>query len=170
MRVRHVGALAFTVWCSMMQSSAWAQSSTLTIRSASVPVANSADRDADPAAFRVAPQDVVLHEFILLPGWVEKAEFESLCQWLVAQGFVIVRANGPAPWQTYPKVKFNGTVAQFNQAFHVTVMERRQGAPRCRTVFSELMMPARFATKGESYVQGYQFGGEQGGGLRSYCE
>jgi hypothetical protein len=165
MKVRHFAALAFAAWCSMMQSSAWPHSSTLTVRPALVPVANSADRNADPAAFRVAPPNVMLHEFILLPGWVKKAEFEALCQWLVSQGFVIVRANGPVPWQTYPEVKFNGTVAEFNQAFHVTVMEK----PRCRTVFAELMMPARFETGHEGYVQGYSFGSERGGGVDSMC-
>jgi hypothetical protein len=165
MKVRHFAALAFAAWCSMMQSSAWPHSSTLTVRPALVPVANSADRNADPAAFRVAPPNVMLHEFILLPGWVKKAEFEALCQWLVSRGFVIVRANGPVPWQTYPEVKFNGTVAQFNQAFHATVMEK----PRCRTVLTELMMPARFETGHEGYVQGYSFGSERGGGVDSMC-
>ena len=113
-----------------MQAPAWAHSSTLTLHAALVPVANSADRDADPAKFRAAPPSAVLHEYILLPGWVKKAQFEALCQWLESQGFVIVRANGPVPWQTYPSVKFNGTVAQFNQAFHVTVMEKLQGFPQ----------------------------------------
>jgi hypothetical protein len=168
MKVGYVAALALA-GSLMMRSLAWAHSSTLSIRPAFVPVANSADRNADPAAFRVASPNVMLHEFILLPGWVKKAEFEALCQWLVAQGFLIVRANGPVPWQTYPEVKFNGTVAQFNQAFHVTVMEKLPGFPRCRTVFTELMMPARFATKGETYIQGYSFGSEPGGGLGGYC-
>jgi hypothetical protein len=107
----------------------------------------------------------MLHEFILLPGWVKKAEFEALCQWLVSQGFMIVRANGPVPWQTYPEVKFNGTVARFNQAFHATVMEK----PHCRTVFTELKMPARFETGHEGYVQGYSFGSERGRGVDSMC-
>ena len=72
----------------------------------------------------------MFHEYILLPGWLKKAQFEALCQWLESQGFVIVRANGPVPWQTYPSVKFNGTVAQFNQTFHVTVMDPHDGTAR----------------------------------------
>jgi len=60
------------------------------------------NESADPAKFKPAPPNVVLHEFLLLPGWVKTGEFEDLRQWLVEQGFVIVRANGPEPWRTYP--------------------------------------------------------------------
>jgi hypothetical protein len=153
----------------MQQSLAWAHSSTLTTRSAFLPVPNSANTEADPVSFKLAPPRVMLHEYILLPGWVKKPEFEALCQWLTAQGFVIVSANGPAPQRTYPDVKFHGTVAQFNQAFRVTVMEKLSIGGWCYSVFTNLLMPARFAPKGEDYIDGYSFGDEEGVGLRNSC-
>jgi hypothetical protein len=58
---------------------------------------------ADPATFRPAPLNVVLHQYISLPGWVKANEFDDLREWLTEQGFVIVRANGPEPWRTYPQ-------------------------------------------------------------------
>jgi hypothetical protein len=109
-----------------------------------------------------------LHEFILLPGWVKKTQFEALCQWLKAQGFTLVRVNRPEPWRTYPDVRFRGTVAQFNQAFHVTVMERFAGH-RCYAVFTSLLMPVRFAPKGEDYVEAYSFGADASSGLTTTC-
>jgi hypothetical protein len=45
----------------------------------------------------------VLHQYISLPGWVKANEFDDLREWLTEQGFVIVRANGPEPWRTYPQ-------------------------------------------------------------------
>jgi hypothetical protein len=67
---------------------------------------------------------------------VKANEFDDLRDWLAEQGFVIVRANGPAPWRTYPSIKFRTTVGKFNQAFHVTVMER-SGFPWCYSVFTD---------------------------------
>ena len=169
MHLRHAAALAFVGWYLMVRPLAWARPSTLTIGPAFLPVPNSSNAEADPASFKRAPPRVVLHEFILLPGWVGKGEFEALCQWLLSQGFVIVRANGSAPQRTYPDVTFHGTVAQFNEAFHVTVMEKPSGVGWCYSVFTDLLMPARFAPKGEDYIDGYKFGSEQRGGLGDYC-
>ena len=100
------------------------------------------DQSADAARFKPAPLNVVLHQYILLPGWMKANEFENLREWLTEQGFVIVQANGPEPWVTYPSIKFRGNVGKFNQAFHVTVMERSAGFPWCYSVFTNPLMPA----------------------------
>ena len=44
------------------------EGSTLTVRSAVLPVPFTADEDDDPSSFTVAGDEVVLHEIILLPG------------------------------------------------------------------------------------------------------
>jgi len=134
-----------------------------------LPVPNSVNERADPERFKPAPLNVMLHEYLLLPGWVRAPEFEALRQWLVAQGFIIVRALGPEPEGTYPEMRFRGTVQQFNEAFRVKVMENPRGFPRCYAVFTKLMMPARFAPRGESYIEAYSFGSDMGSGLSTTC-
>src|SRR5208282_6618029 len=101
MHPRWAAALSLVCWCLILPSQMRAQP-TLSIRPALLPVPNVMNESADPAKFKPAPPNVVLHEFLLLPGWVKTGEFEDLRQWLVEQGFVIVRANGPEPWRTYP--------------------------------------------------------------------
>lgn len=108
----------------------------------------------------------VLHEFLLLPGWGKKREFEALRQRLVAQGLVIKQVQEPQPSRTYPAIKFSGTVAQFNEDFHVTVMQRVGGG--CYTVFTDLL-PAQFAPKGEDYVDRFSFGPDGTPGLSNWC-
>ncbi|MGA7871279.1 MAG: hypothetical protein WCA22_10300 [Candidatus Binatus sp.] len=105
--------------------------------------------------------------FFLLPGWVKAGEFEDLRQWLIEQGFVIVRANGPEPWRTYPEIKFRGNVGQFNNAFHVTVMERSAGFPWCYSVFTDPLMPSRFAAKNATFIEGYSLGSDTSSGVGS---
>jgi len=118
---------------------------------------------ADPAKFKPAPLNVVLHQFILLPGWVNEKEFDDLREWLTQQGFVIVRANGPEPWITYPSIKFHTNVGKFNQAFHVIVMERSAGFPWCYSVFTDPLMPSRFAPKNAKFIEGYSLGKDDSG-------
>jgi hypothetical protein len=134
-----------------------------------LPVPNSANESADPERFKPAPLNIVLHEYLLLPGWVKAPEFDALREWLVAQGFTIVRALAPEPERTYPEMRFRGTVQQFNEAFRVTVMENPRRFPRCYAVFTKLMMPARFAPRGESYIEAYSFGSDIGAGLSTTC-
>jgi hypothetical protein len=45
------------------------------------------NESADPANFRPAPLNVVLHQYILLPGWIKADEFNDLRKWLTEQGF-----------------------------------------------------------------------------------
>jgi hypothetical protein len=80
-----------------------------------------------------------------------------------------VKALGPRPWQTYPSIKFSGTVAQIERAFHVTVMRGPGSVHRCCTVFDSLRMPARFAPKGESYVEAFSFDEDAIPGLKTHC-
>jgi hypothetical protein len=143
--------------------------STVILRPALLPVPNSADRDDDRSYFGPAPAEVVLHEYILLGGWFKKPQFDALQQWLIDQGFMIKQALGLEPWRTYPSIKFSGTVAQFEQAFHVTVMQGTHGSLRCYAVFTNLRMPARFAPKGDTYMEGFSFGEDAAPGLRTRC-
>ena len=111
----------------------------------------------------------MLHQYILLPGWIKANEFNDLRKWLTEQGFVIVQADvGPAPWRTHPSIKFRGDVGKFNQAFHVTVMEKSAGFPWCYSVFTDPLMPARFAPKNTRYIEGYSIGPDDSG-VRSSC-
>jgi len=103
------------VCCICYSAVALADPSSLVIRPALLPVSNGVNESADPARFKAAPPNVVLHEFVLWHGG--NSLFEPLCQWLAARGFVIVRALGPEPGRTYPEIKFHGTVRQFNEAF-----------------------------------------------------
>jgi hypothetical protein len=98
--------------------------------------------------------------------WTKANEFDELREWLIQQGFVIVRANGPEPSRTYPSIKFRGNVGEFNQAFHVTVMERSAGFPWCYSVFTDPLMPARFVfrpSKNPKYIEGYSIGPDDSG-------
>ncbi|MFZ1123248.1 MAG: hypothetical protein WAN81_23735, partial [Candidatus Binataceae bacterium] len=61
--------------------------SRLTIRPALLPVPNLMNESAGPAKFRPAPLNVVLHQYILLPGWIKANEFNDLRKWLTEQGF-----------------------------------------------------------------------------------
>lgn len=162
MNARHAAALALVGLYLMVPLQARAQSSTLTLRQALLPVPNVMNESADPAKFKPAPLNVVLHQFILLPGWVKTNEFEDLRNWLIEQGFVIVQASEPAPWRTYPSIKFRTNVGKFNQAFHVTVMEK-SGFPWCYSVFTDPLMPARFAPKNSKYIEGYSIGPDESG-------
>lgn len=121
------------------------------------------NESADPGKFKPAPLNVVLHQFILLPGWAKEAEFDDLREWLTEQGFVIVRADGPEPWRTYPEIKFRTNVGRFNQAFHVTVMERAAGFPWCYSVFTDPLMPSRFAAKNAKFIEGYSINRDDSG-------
>jgi hypothetical protein len=103
LKLRHAAALALVGWYVMLPPQTRAQPSTLTIRPALLPVPNVMNLGADPATFRPAPLNVVLHQYISLPSWVKANEFDDLREWLTEQGFVIVRANGPEPWRTYPQ-------------------------------------------------------------------
>jgi len=141
---------------------------TLSIRPALLPVPNVLNESADPAKFKPAPLNVVLHQFILLPGWVKEKEFDDLREWMTEQGFVIVRANGPEPSRTYPDIKFRTNVGKFNQAFHVTVMERSAGFPWCYSVFTDPVMPSRFAAKNAKFIEGYSLSAD-GSGVRPSC-
>jgi hypothetical protein len=162
MHLRHAAVLALVGWLTL-PIQARAQSSTLTLRQAFLPVPNVMNESADPAKFKPAPLNVVLHHYIFLPGWIKEKEFDDLRDWLIEQGFVIVRANGPAPCTTYPSIKFRTNVGKFNQAFHVTVMERSAGFPWCYSVFTDLLMPARFAPKNSRYIEGYSIGPDESG-------
>jgi hypothetical protein len=142
---------------------------TLVVRSAFLPVPNTENDVNDQADFEPAMPDVVLHEFIMLPGWVKQSEFDALRGWLLEQGFHIKQAQGPSAWQTYPLIKFSGTVAQVDRAFQASVMRRRGAVGGCYTVFANLLMPARFAPKGETYIQGYAFGRDSIPGLETQC-
>lgn len=116
-----------------------------------------------------APPEVVLHEYISLGGWFKEPQFEALRQWLVGEGFTIKQALEPRPWRTYPSIKFSGTVTQIEQAFHVTVMQDTHSSLRCYAVFANLRMPARFAPKGDTYMEGFSFGEDSAPGLRTSC-
>jgi hypothetical protein len=105
----------------------------------------------------------------MLPGWVKEPEFDQLRRWLLEQGFEIKRALGPRPWQIYPSIKFSGTVAQIERAFRVTVMRGPGSFHRCYTVFDSLRMPARFAPKGESNIEGFSFYEDAVPGLKTRC-
>jgi hypothetical protein len=169
-RVILIAALGLALPCSHApRALAHSDHSTLVVRPAFLPVPYSVNESADPGSFKPAPPNVVLHEYVGLPGWVKAPEFEALRQWLAAQDFVIVRAVAPEPGVTLPRLTFHGTVRQLNQAFHVTVMENPRGFPWCHAVFTNLMMPARFAPRGENYIEGYSLGSETGSGLSSTC-
>jgi hypothetical protein len=169
MKARHAAALALIGWYLMVPPQTRAQPSTLStmaIGPALLPVPNVMNEGADPAKFRPAPLNLVLHQYISLPGWTKANEFEELREWLIQQGFVIVRANGPEPSRTYPSIKFRGNVGEFNQAFHVTVMERSAGFPWCYSVFTDPLMPARFVfrpSKNPKYIEGYSIGSDESG-------
>jgi hypothetical protein len=105
----------------------------------------------------------------MLDPWLKQPEFDALRRWLLAQGFVIKRAFGPRPWGTDPIIKFNATVAQIERAFHVTVMRGPGRVHRCYTVFHNLRMPARFAGKGATYIEGFSFYEGAVPGLRTQC-
>ncbi len=162
MQPRLAAALALICWCLTLPPQTRAQS-TLPIKPALLPVPNVMNGGADPAKFKPAPLNVVLHQFILLPGWAKEAEFDDLREWLTEQGFVIVRANGPELGATYPEIKFRGNVGQFNQAFHVVVMERSTGFPWCYSVFTDPLMPSRFAAKNAKFIEGYSLGKDDSG-------
>lgn len=98
--ISFAAASAAAVGLCVVSLQARAQSSTLTLRQALLPVPNVVNESVDPAKFKPAPSNVVLHQFLLLPGWVKAAEFDALRDWLVEQGFVIVQAEGPVPWRT----------------------------------------------------------------------
>jgi hypothetical protein len=68
MKARHVAALALVARYLTLPLQARAQSSTLTLRQALLPVPNVMNESADPAKFKPAPLNVVLHQYILLPG------------------------------------------------------------------------------------------------------
>jgi len=141
-------------------------------RSGLLPVPNTANESNDSSRFRPAPKALLLHEYILLPGWVKKPEFGNLTQWLIGEGFMVKQALGPEPWRTYPSIKFSGTVGQFEEVFHITVMETAEGIHgpwSCYTTFTNLLMPARFAPKGEEYIDGFSFGPDGSPGLSSHC-
>jgi hypothetical protein len=140
---------------------------TLSVRPALLPLPNVMNESADPAKFKPAPPNVVLHQFILLAGWVKEKEFDDLRDWMTEQGFAIVRANGPEPWRTYPEITFRTNVGRFNQAFHVTVMERSAGIPWCYSVFTDPMMPSRFAHNAK-FIEGYRLGPD-GSGVGLSC-
>src|SRR5216683_786225 len=74
--------------------------------SALLPVPNTENDGNDPADFRPAEPETVLHETIMLGGWVKEPEFDQLRRWLLEQGFSIKRAQGPRPWGTYPTIWF----------------------------------------------------------------
>jgi hypothetical protein len=154
-----------------MSAPTWAQlhESVRMTRPALLPVTNTENEEDDPRAFLPARSTVVLHEFIRLAGFVKEPEFEALRQWLMSQGFEMIRVVGPKPWRTYPSIKFNGTVGQMEKAFHVTIVERLLGVHVCYTAFSNLLMPARFAQKGENYIEGYWFGADHFPGLETIC-
>jgi len=143
--------------------------STVTSRPALLPVPNTANQEDDPSQFVPAPPGIVLHEFILLGGWFKEPQFEALRQWLLGQGFLIKQALAPQPWQTYPSIKFSGTVAQIGRAFHVTVMQGTHASLRCYAVFANLRMPARLAPEGATYMEGFNFGEDSAPGLRTRC-
>jgi hypothetical protein len=134
-----------------------------------LPVPNTENNGNDPADFKPAEPETVLHEAIMLGGWVKKPEFDKLRRWLLEQGFAIKRAQGPRPWGTYPTIWFSGTVAQIEQAFHVTVMRGPGSVHRCYSVFDSLRMPAGFAPKGASYIEGYSFDEDAIPGLKTRC-
>jgi hypothetical protein len=138
MKARHGAALlALVVWYLTLPPQARTQSSTLTLRQALLPLPNLINESADPAKFRPAPLNVVLHQYILLPGWMKANEFDDLRDWLTEQGFV-------------------------------TVMERSAGFPWCYSVFTDPLMPARFAPKKTGYIEGYSIGPD-GSGVGSSC-
>jgi len=143
--------------------------SALTIRPAFLPIPNTMDESGDPKEFRPAVLSAVLHVFLSCKGGVKEAEFEAVRQWLVAQGFTIVRALGPEAGRTYPSIRFNGTVRQFNEAFHITVMSKLLHPRYCYAVFTDWMMPARFAPKGAEYIQDYEFSSDGDPGLSTLC-
>jgi hypothetical protein len=78
LKLRHAAALALVGWYVMLPPQTRAQPSTLTIRPALLPVPNVMNVGADPARFRPAPLNVVLHQYISLPGWV-KAKSSMTC-------------------------------------------------------------------------------------------
>jgi hypothetical protein len=164
---RLAAALGLICFCLVSTPQTRAQS-TLSLRPALLPVPNVMNENADPAKFKPAPPNVVLHQFVLLPGWAKEVEFDHLREWLTEQGFVIVRAIGPEPWRTYPEIKFRTNVGKFNQAFHVTVMERSAGLPRCYSVFTDPVMPSRFAAKNAKFIEGYRLSAD-GSGVGSFC-
>jgi hypothetical protein len=139
------------------------------IRPALLPVPYTEDDRDDPSFFNPARRTVVLHESILLPGWLKEPEFEELQRWLIAQGFAITRALGPESWRTYPEIKFSGTVRQIEEAFHVSVMEKVSYLRPCYTVFTNLLMPARFAPKGEDYIERFAFDPDGSPGFGTSC-
>jgi hypothetical protein len=163
--------MAAILVASAVPPSTWARDAgtTLEVGSALLPVPNTANEMNDPANFKPAETETVLHEYVLLPGWLTESEFDALRHWLSEQGFTVKQAFGPAAWRTYPLIKFAGTVAQFEQAFHVTVMRGPGPVHRCYTVFDNLRMPSRFARKGETYFQFYSFGEDAIPGLKNGC-
>jgi hypothetical protein len=168
MKSRGAAALALTCFCLVSAQVTRAQP-TLSLRPAFLPLPNTMNESADPARFKPAPPNVVLYQLFLLPGWVKEREFDDLCKWLTEQGFVIVRANGPEPWRTYPEIKFRTNVGKFNQAFHVTVMERSAGFPWCYSVFTDPVMPSRFAGKNTKFIEGYSLD-KGGSGVGPSCD
>jgi hypothetical protein len=134
-------------------------------------VPNSINENEDPTTFKPATANAALHEYIHCPGWTTAADFEALRQWLLAEGFVIVIAVPPRQGVIYPSLRFDGNAGTFNRAFHVTVLERLRGG-WCYAVFTPMMMPARFAPKGENYIDGYSIGRDTSAsrfGVRPFC-
>ena len=135
---------------------------TVTIQPELLPVPNTQDEDDDPAGFVAASSDHVMSLSILCGGWMKEAQFQPVVQWLHDQGFTITRALEPQPWRTYPSISFTATVGQIEEAFHVTVLRKRN----CYVTFQTFQMPAHFAQKGENYVEGLEFSGLHQAGCR----
>ena len=161
MRSCRAVAVALICGCLLSPSPTRAQSA-LIIRPALLPLPHVINEGADPSQFKPTPTDVVLHQFFLLPGWMKERNFQDLCEWLTEQGIVIVRANGPKPWGDYPSIKFRTNVGNFNRAFHVTVMEKPRW-PWWYSVFTDPVMPSRFASKNAKYIEGYTLGPDEFG-------
>jgi len=143
--------------------------SAMVIQPAFLPVPHTMNESGDPIQFRPAKPSAVLHVDVSFIGTVKAPEFEALVQWLAAQGFVIERAIGPEPWRTHPALRFSGTVSQLDQAFRIAVMSKLLHPRDCYGVFTEWMMPARFAPKGAKYIQNYEFSSDQHPGLSTTC-
>src|SRR5258708_31267143 len=99
MQLPRATARVLICWCLMSPSQTRAQP-TLSIRPALLQLPHVKNESAEPVQFKRAPLNVVLHQFILLPGWVKEKEFDDLRDWLTEQGFMIVRANGAEPWRS----------------------------------------------------------------------
>jgi len=124
-------------------SQSWTQETrhVLEIGSALLPVPNTQDERDDPTDFVPAPPDHAIHLSVLCGGWMKEREFNALLNWFREQGFTITRTLEPQPFRTNPSIRFTATIAQINNAFHVTIVKRRN----CCVTFNNFRMPARFA-------------------------